>query len=152
MPFLFCYYCTCRKPGSGSSSLGSSSLCVNWWCYNNAEGGAISTQLNGNGRARLDYGLCLNPFVNNKVTVYLNGIEISSVIGTGSVMEPSKVIEFDYSDSDTLKIQETGNGILQFNSFSVVGCKSGKSFITIIIIIIRKIKILTMKSTSKLTA
>ena len=77
----------------------------------------------GNGRGRLDYGICYGAFSSRKVTVYLNGIEISSVVG-GSVLETSKVIEFDYSDSDILMIEESGPAVFQFNSFSIVGCKS----------------------------
>ena len=78
----------------------------------------------GNGRGRLDYGICFGSSSSVKVTVYLNGVEISSVVG-GSVLETSKLVEFDYSDSDILKIEESGQGIFQFNSFSV-GCSLSK--------------------------
>ena len=113
------YYCTCRKPGAAP---GFAPSCVNWWCYHS---GVISTQLIGNCRGRLDYGICYGRTSNQKVTVYLNGNEISSVVG-GSVLETSKVVEFDYTDSDTLMIEESGAGVLQFNSFSVIGCPSSK--------------------------
>ena len=79
----------------------------------------------GNGRGRLDYGICWGPSSLRKVTVYLNGNEISSVVG-GSVLTISKIVEFDYTDSDTLMIEESGAGVLQFNSFSVIGCPSSK--------------------------
>ena len=121
------YYCTCRKPGTAPIW----SSCANWWCYNDdySDGnnglGVISTQLIGNGRGRLDYGICWGPTSLRKVTVYLNGNEISSVVG-GSVLETSKVVEFDYIDSDTLMIEESWSGVLQFNSFSVIGCPSSK--------------------------
>ena len=97
-----------------------SPLCVNWWCYNSY----ISTQLIGNGRGKLNYGLCGgggSTDTSAKVTVTLNGNEISSTFG-GSVLEASKDVEFDYNDSDILKIEETGAIVFQFNSFSVVGC------------------------------
>ena len=57
--------------------------------------------------------------------MYLNGIEISSVVG-GSVLETSKVVEFDYTDSDNLMIEESGTGVFQFNSFSAFGCSPSK--------------------------
>ena len=113
--------CTCRKPGTAPSY---GPLCVNWWCYDLANG-YISTQLIGNGRGKLNYGLCGgggSDDTSAKVTVYLNGNEISSTFG-GSVLEASKDVEFDYNDSDILKIEETGSILFQFNSFSVVGCK-----------------------------
>ena len=125
MPFLSnYYYCTCRKPGT-APSWGPS--CVNWWCYNDGNGGlgVISTQLTGNGRGRLDYGICYGSTSSRKVTVYLNGNEISSVVG-GSTLETSKVVEFDYTDSDNLMIEESGTGVFQFNSFSVIGCSPSK--------------------------
>ena len=123
MSFLSDYYfCTCRKPGT---VLGFAPSCVNWWCYHHGGSGShgvISTQLIGNCRGRLDYGICFGRTSNQKVTVYLNGNEISSVVG-GSVLETSKVVEFDYTDSDTLMIEGSGIGAaLQFNSFSVIGC------------------------------
>ena len=78
----------------------------------------------GNGRGRLDYGICYDgSYSSVKVTVYLNGVEISSVVG-GSVLETSKLVEFDYSDSDSLKIEESSSAVLQFNQFSVIGCGS----------------------------
>ena len=124
MPFLSnYYYCTCRKPGTAPSF---APFCVNWWCYNDGNSGLgfISTKLIGNGHARLDYGICYgSSSKSHKVTVYLNGNEISWVVG-GSMLETSKVIEFDYSDSDILMIEESGSAVFQFNGFSVVGCKS----------------------------
>ena len=75
----------------------------------------------GNCRGRLDYGICYGKTSNQKVAVYLNGNEISSVVG-GSVLETSKVVEFDYTDSDSLMIEGSGFAALQFNSFSVIGC------------------------------
>ena len=68
--------------------------------------------------------LCCQPVVFPSLSL-LNGIEISSVVG-GSVLETSKVIEFDYSDSDILMIEESSSAVFQFNSFSVVGCKPSK--------------------------
>ena len=56
------------------------------------------------------------------MTAYLNGIEISSVVG-GSPLETSKVIEFDFNDLDTLMIEESGTCVFQFNNFSVIGCE-----------------------------
>ena len=118
------HYCTCRKPGNAPSFAPS---CVNWWCYNDGNSGLgiISTQLNGNGRGRLDYGICYGPTSGRKVTVYLNGNEISSVVG-GSVLETSKIAEFYYTDSDNLMIKESGPGVFQFNSFTASECSPSK--------------------------
>ena len=118
MPSL--YFHTCRKPGNANSYWEN---CVNWWGYNGLNGGDgyISTQLIGNGRGRLNYGLCGGNGASkpsSKVTVYLNGNEISSISGGIA----SKDVEFDYTDSDILKIDEVGGIVLQFNSFSVIGC------------------------------
>ena len=72
----------------------------------------------GNGRGQLDYGICFAGGSANKVTVYLNEVEISTVVDVAS-----QVIEFDYTNGDRLKIQESGNSVFQFNGFSVIGCK-----------------------------
>ena len=107
-----------RKPGSTPSDAPS---CKNWWC--NSYSGELSTQLSGSGRARLDYGICLGSSSHkNKVTVYLNDVEISKIVG-GSVLETSKVIEFDFNNLDTLKIEASPNSAFQFNKFSVIECK-----------------------------
>ena len=82
----------------------------------------------GNGRGKLNYGLCGgsgSSDTSSKVTVYLNGNEISSTYG-GSVVEDSKDVEFDFNDSDILKIEESGPIVFQFNNFSVVGCSPSK--------------------------
>ena len=116
----YCCYYACRNTAPSWAP-----SCVNWWCYKTPVGD-ISTHLNGNGRGRLNYGLCGGGGsfdTSAKVTVYLNGNEISSTFG-GSVLEASKNIEFDYSDSDILKIEETGAIVFQFNSFSELGCNS----------------------------
>ena len=108
-----------RKPGHVLSGAPS---CKNWWCYNSGSGD-ISTQLHGSGRARLDYGICYGSSRSaNKVTVYLNDVEISKVVG-GSVLNTSHVIEFEFNNLDTLKIEESGVSAFQFNNFSVIGCK-----------------------------
>ena len=111
-----------RKPGHVLSGVPS---CKNWWCYSdeNSGSGDISTELHGSGRARLDYGICYGSSrTENKVTVYLNDVEISNVVG-GSVLNTSHVIEFDFNNLDTLKIEESGVSVFQFNNFSVIGCK-----------------------------
>ena len=111
-----------RKPSGTQSPPGS---CTNWWCWNDGNGdiGDISTQLHGSGRARLDYGICYGSSrTENKVTVYLNDVEISNVVG-GSVLNTSHVIEFDFNNLDTLKIEESGVSVFQFNNFSIIGCK-----------------------------
>ena len=136
MPFVFYNYCTyaCRKQGAAPSFAPS---CVNWWCYNDGNNGLgfISTQLIGNGHARLDYGICYGYSVGDstsyKVTVYLNGNKISSVVG-GNVLETSNVVDFYYRDSDTLMIEESGACVFQFNSFSVVECYPSKCLCIII--------------------
>ena len=115
---------TFRKPGTNPSWI---PLCVNWWGLNDGVG-YISTHLIGNGRGRLNYGLCAcSSSTSAKVTVYLNGNEISSIFGStngGSVLEASKDVEFDYSDSDVLKIEGTGTLVFQFNNFTELGCNS----------------------------
>ena len=65
--------------------------------------------------ADIDYGICYGSSRSgNKVTVYLNDVEISKVVG-GSGLETSKVIEFDFNNLDTLKIEESHEYI--YNSF-----------------------------------
>ena len=49
-------------------------------------------------------------------------MEISNLVG-GSVLETSKVIEFNFTNLDTLKIEESGVSVFQFNNFSVIECK-----------------------------
>ena len=120
MPFLSYYYnCIYRAQGT-SSTVGFSNSCVNWWCYKDTSSGlgSISTQLYGHGRGKLDYGICWGPSASNKVTVYLDNIEVSSI----AAGEANKVIEFDYTNGQTLKIEESSNTVFQFNSFSVISC------------------------------
>ena len=77
--------------------------------------------MHGSGRARLDYGICYGSSSSGN-KVYLNDVEISKVVG-GSVLNTSNVIEFDFNNLDTLKIEESGVSVFQFNNFSVIGCK-----------------------------
>ena len=101
------------KPGSASSFI----RCKNWWCYDDSKysgRGSISTVLRGNGRGKLDFGVCAG----SKVKVYLNGNEIATAT-LGSV---NQVVEFDFYDGSTLKIEEHSTSVLQFNSFIVIKC------------------------------
>ena len=87
------------KPGTAKSR--GFSKCKNWWCYADSSRysgrGSISTVLRGNGRGKLDFGVCYG----SKAKVYLNGNEISTA--TYSV---NQVVEFDFYDGSTLKIEE----------------------------------------------
>ena len=99
-------------------NLQSQCIGAGWCCFNgNEPWGSISTLLSGNGRGKLDFGnVYPDPYY---VKVYLDGSEIASA----SKSTPSKIVEFDYNDGSTLKIQEEGITILQFNSFEVIGCR-----------------------------
>ena len=91
--------------------------CQNWWCYDDHDfrgRGSISTVLRGNGRGKLDFGACYG----SKVKVYWNGNEIATA-ARGSV---NQVVEFDFYNGSTLKIEEDSTSVLQFNSFIVIKC------------------------------
>ena len=110
------------KPGQTHSSYPK---CVNWWCWNDGNGGigVISTVLKGKGRGVLDYGLCYSishggSSSSRIVKVFLNGKLISSAVDG----ETSKVISFDFSDGSILKIQEESYSVFQFNNFTVITC------------------------------
>ena len=96
------------------------SSCNNWYCWNNWYiDGSIQTELVGNGRGRLDFGNCYY-WQTGVVRVLLNGTEIASA----SSLTPSVIIEFDFSNGETLELVEESNGIIQFNQFEVISCST----------------------------
>ena len=70
---------------------------------------------NGSGHAKIDFGNC---FSDGVVKLFLDGNEIASAGGN----EFNVVKEFDYTDGSELKLFETGNGVISFNSFEVLTC------------------------------
>ena len=94
----------------------SISSCPNWFTYASGSPSCyIKTTLNGSGHAKIDFGNCFNDGI---VKVFLDGNEIASAGGD----EFNVVKEFDYTDGSELKLMETGNGVISFNSFEVLTC------------------------------
>ena len=75
----------------------------------------IKTTLNGNGRAKIDFGNCYSDGV---AKLFLDGNEIASA----GASEPSIVKEFDFTDGSELKLTEESYGVIIFNSFEVLTC------------------------------
>ena len=100
------------------SSTTSNHNCKNWYAFNNSKGScSLKTKVIGRGRGKLDFGNCYKA---NKgvVKVSLDGNVIDSAQnGT------EKVIEFDFSDGNELKLSEENYGIIMFNSFEVLNYK-----------------------------
>ena len=75
----------------------------------------MKTKLIGRGKGKLDFGNCYNLGV---VNVSLDGNVIATAQnGTG------KVVEFDFTDGNELKLSEEEYGVIMFNSFEVLNCK-----------------------------
>ena len=91
--------------------------CQKWLAYYGSTSCFSKTSLNGNGRARIDFGNCWH---NSVVKVFLDGNEIASANGSAH----SIVKEFDFTDGSELKLTEEQYGIISFNSFEVLGCVS----------------------------
>ena len=107
------WHITCNHGSIYGSSV---STCPNWHVYESGSPSCyIKTTLNGSGHAKIDFGNCFNDGV---VKVFLDGNEIASAGGD----EFNVVKEFDYTDGSELKLMETGNGVISFNSFEVLTC------------------------------
>ena len=94
----------------------------NWFTYASGSPSCyIKTTLNGNGRAKIDFGNCWN---NGVAKLFLDGNEIASA----GASEVNIVKEFDFTDGSELKLTEESYGIISFNSFKVLthGCRSSK--------------------------
>ena len=75
----------------------------------------IKTTLNGNGRAKIDFGNCSSDV---GAKLWLDGNEIASA----GADEENVVKEFDFTDGSELKLTEEGQGVITFNSFEVLTC------------------------------
>ena len=105
---------TCTHGNIYGNSISSCS--GNWFTYASGSPSCyIKTTLNGSGHAKIDFGNCFNDGI---VKVFLDGNEIASAGGD----EFNVVKEFDYTDGSELKLMETGNGVISFNSFEVLTC------------------------------
>ena len=94
----------------------------NWFTYASGSPSCyIKTTLNGNGRAKIDFGNCYN---NGVAKLFLDGNEIASA----GANEVNIVKEFDFTEGSELKLTEESYGIISFNSFEVLShrCKSSK--------------------------
>ena len=87
-----------------------------WFGFAYPGDGSISTVLNGNGKAVLEFGNC---WTTGKVAVYLNGNEIASVGAKGEDQ-----VEFDFQDGAEVKIVEHGECIIQFNDLHIIECST----------------------------
>ena len=79
--------------------------------------GSMTTRLSGCGHAILDFGNCWDRRT-YKVEVYLNEKRISRANGS----TPSKIVGFDFTDGDILKLKEDG-AIIKFNKLTIINCK-----------------------------
>jgi len=110
---IFGWITTCNHGSIYGSSVAT---CPNWHIYFSGSPSChIETTLNGSGHAKIDFGNCFN---DGEVKVFLDGNEIASAGGN----EFNVVKEFDYTDGSELKLFETGNGVISFNSFEVLTC------------------------------
>ena len=97
--------------------------CTGWWGFKwpNTPGndGLITTTLNGNGIATLEFGSCVIGALDGigVVKVFLNDVELASASGI-----ETKKINFKFQHGSTLTIKEIGPSILQFNKFEVKEC------------------------------
>ena len=88
----------------------------NWYTYSSGSPSCyIKTTLNGNGRAKIDFGNCWDDGV---AKLFLDGNEIASAGGS----EVNVVKEFDFTDGAELKLMEEGSGVISFNFFKVLTC------------------------------
>ena len=106
---------TCPNGNIYGSSI--SSCNSNWHTYfSNTPSCYIKTTLNGNGRAKIDFGNCWDDGV---AKLFLDGNEIASA----GASEVNVVKEFDFTDGSELKLTEEGYGVISFNSFEDLTCK-----------------------------
>ena len=80
--------------------------------------GSVTALLIGSGNATLSYGNC---YGGGRVSVYLNGNEISHAFGN----TPTKEIAFEYTNRDVLTIMEMYIGIIKLN-YLHLSCFGGK--------------------------
>ena len=88
----------------------------NWFTYASGSPSCyIKTTLNGNGRAKIDFGNCYDDGV---AKLFLDGNEIASA----GASEVNVVKEFDFADGSELMLTEESYGVISFNSFEVLTC------------------------------
>ena len=109
--------------GSWTAPYVDSKNCKNWFGWRpNDPVGSISTTLNGQGKAELDFGNCFCPGgAGGTVVAYIDGIEI----GSASPNQGSKKIQFQFSHGSKLEIIEDPTAIIQFNSLNIIACNIG---------------------------
>ena len=92
----------------------------NWFGFSgNARVGTVSTRLQGNGEATLDFGNCWGE---GEVKVYLN----DNVVASAQKNNPSKTVSFNFRDGDILKLRDEGpNPVIAINVVTF-RCGSGK--------------------------
>ena len=92
--------------------------CKNWYAYEpGTDRCYMKTKLIGRGKGKLDFGNCWKKSV-GVVKVSLDGNVIASAQnGT------KKVVEFDFTDGNELKLSEEEYGIIRFKSFKVLNCQ-----------------------------
>ena len=110
--------------GSWTAPYVDSKNCKNWFGWRpNDPVGSISTTLNGQGKAELDFGNCFCPGgAGGTVVAYIDGIEIGSA---SSCSGGSKKVHFQFSHGSKLKIIEENTAIIQFNSLNIIDCTLG---------------------------
>ena len=97
----------------------------NWWGWgsnlsitNGNETSSIYTTLSGCGVGKLEFGNCsafYGPGI--KVKVHLNGNEIGM-----AARGEKKTIGFNFKNGDILKLTGYEQGVIQFNSFTILSC------------------------------
>ena len=85
-----------------------------FWAYSHGDG-FVKATFKGSGKGVLDFGNC---YSTGFTKVYLNDTEI----GSAPANESSKVINFNYTTGDTLKITEEQIGIIKINSLHLQAC------------------------------
>ena len=102
---------------SGTIYSNSISTCPNWHTFASGTPSCyIKTTLNGNGRAKIDFGNC---YSNGVAKLFLDGKEIASA----GASEPNIVKEFDFTDGSELMLTDESYGVISFNSFEDLNCK-----------------------------
>ena len=93
---------------------------TNWFGWSaHAKVGIVSTTLQGNGKATLDFGNCWDT---GEVKVYLN----DEVVASAQKNTPSKTVSFNFHDGDILKLRDEGpNSKITINDITF-SCISGK--------------------------
>ena len=86
----------------------------NWFGWSDHAGvGTISTRLQRNGEATLDFGNCWDA---GKVVVYLNDIAIASA----EKNTPTKTVSFNFDHGDILKLRDEGaNSVISLNGLTM---------------------------------